>query len=196
MFFILRIIVPFQTVHADVKTHPEYSPLLSWDEIRTESFAIIYPGMYEQVAQGLYMLYGPMLDAEYIRFSALFNQELAPPISVRIYSDADEFYKLNALAPELGPEQTHSNIGAREISLIGDRIAVNITMWQAEAENAFRFELAQLFITELSNNQVPPAPQGKHWWICPRPGNLGWTVCRFKSRIASNHFQPGETLGA
>lgn len=101
------------------------------------------------------MLYGPMLDAEYLRFSTLFNQELTPPIFVRIYSNADEFYKLNALAPKLGPEQTHSNIGAREISLIGDRIAVNITMWQAEAENAFRFELAQLFITELSNNHVP-----------------------------------------
>ena len=156
LFLVLSIAVPSQTVHAGVQPSPEQSPLLRWGEIRTDSFAIIYEGMYEQVAQGLYTLYGPMLDAEYIRFSALFNQELTPPISVRIYSDADEYYKLNALAPELGPEQTHSNIGAREISLIGDRIALNITMWQAEAENAFRFELAQLFVTELSNNQIPP----------------------------------------
>ena len=152
---ILCLIIPFQAVNASVKTRPEKAPLSAWREIRTQSFAIIYPGIFEQIAQGLNMLYGPMLDSEYQRFSQLFQQELAPPISVRIYTDADEYYKLNALAPELGDEQTHSHIGAREISLIGDRVAANINMWQAEAENAFRFELAQLFVTEMSDNQIP-----------------------------------------
>jgi hypothetical protein len=127
-----------------------------WRQLRTQSFAIIYPQQFEALAQVLYAFYGKTLDAEYQRFSTLFNASLPLPISIRVYPTVDEYYRLNSLAPTIGLTDIHSHIGYREISVIGNNVTADTARWQAAALDAFRFELAILFTVQASNQKAPP----------------------------------------
>ena len=143
-----------------------------WLESRTQDFAIIYPTQYEMLGQAMFSLYGTTLDSEYQRFAGFFGASLQLPISIRIYPDIDEYKTLNAVAPELLPEGTHSHIGSREIALIGENIARNLDQWQLIGLDAFRYELAILFTEQLSAGKAPPGLLGGVGGYAQEPANL------------------------
>jgi len=129
---------------------------VGWKELRTKNFSIIYPDAFQSLAQVLYGLYGSTLDTEYERFATLFNASLPLPISIRVYPSVDEYVRLNSLAPKIGPKDTHSHIGSREISVIGSNITADLPKWQVAGIDAFRFELAVLFTEQATNQKAPP----------------------------------------
>jgi hypothetical protein len=131
-------------------------PEIEWREARTISFAVIYPAAHEVLGQGLYAYYGSSLDREYARFSAIFEESLPVPVSIRIYPNDIFFTCLNALAPPLSGGGTHSHIGSREISLIGAAIGMNPQQWLEDALSSLRFELAILFTERISEGKAPP----------------------------------------
>ncbi len=104
----------------------------------------------------MYIAYKDILDNEYDLYSRLFASSLPLPVTVRVYPNATEFYNLNPLAHTVVTGGTHSHVGFREIALIGDTIAANPLEWMGEAVNAFRFELAQLFVEQITGLKAPP----------------------------------------
>jgi hypothetical protein len=127
-----------------------------WGEFRTASFVIIYPLEYWILAQSTFDLYGDLIEYEYSRFVALYQDELTIPISIRIYPELDDYYRLNALAPMIDEGVTHSHIGTREIALIGEAIISDFAKWQSEAINSFRFEISMMFVEKITGGKAPP----------------------------------------
>ncbi len=147
-----------------------------WEEVRTKSFAVIYPnieGVEKETILHLYqsvlppdqrdlghvilVAYGDILEKEYQRATSLFGTELELPISVRVYPKEKDFILLNSYAPQITPGATHSHIGEVEISLIVENIIKNPLKWESEALNAFRYEMSALSIEKLSKGKAPPA---------------------------------------
>ena len=126
-----------------------------WRESRTEVFSIIYATEDAALAQSLIAQFGSWFDDTYAQFSRVFGVALPLPLSIRIYPRLIHYDCLNPFAPRLAPGDTHSHVGAREIALIGDSILSDFDSWQAEAQNAFRFELVTLFAEKLSEGTAP-----------------------------------------
>jgi hypothetical protein len=143
-------------VQAAVPSSVPAQSAVGWRELRTKNFSIIYPDAFESLAQALYGLYGQILDSEYERFASFFNASLTLPISIRIYPTVNDYVKLNSLAPKIGPKDTHSHIGDREISVIGSNVTADLAQWQIAGLDAFRFELAVLFTGQATNQKAPP----------------------------------------
>lgn len=131
---------------------------IEWREVRTQSFAIIYPAANEELAHTVLDLYGRTLDADYARFASLFETSLPLPISIRIYPTEDKYYRLNELVPALEPGATHSHVGTREIALIDENITLDVD-WQQKALSALRYEVAILFVEQITDGKAPPGLQ-------------------------------------
>ncbi|KAA3648668.1 MAG: hypothetical protein DWQ07_00275 [Chloroflexi bacterium] len=130
-----------------------------WSELRSESFALLYPRSQEALAQGVFNIYRDTLETEYARYSAAFESTLTLPILVRIYPTANDYFCLNPLASELAVEATHAHVGNREIALIAESILADPFAWDTSAVNAFRHELAALFVVSLSEGAAPAGLQ-------------------------------------
>lgn len=147
-----------------------------WDEIRTKSFVIIYPAiegaekeqilsLYEHLlppdqrdlGHVILIAYGDTIEKEYQRATNLFGTTLDLPISIRVYPKEANYFSLNAYAPSIKPNATHSHIGDVEISLIAENIIKNPLKWESEALNAFRYEVSALLVEKLSKGKAPPA---------------------------------------
>jgi hypothetical protein len=129
--------------------------LIRWQETRSRAFTFIYPldsTSSRQVAQQ----YADPLDAEYDRFAALFETEIQLPLAVRIYPSPADYSCLNPLAPPVPAGQFHSHVGGREIALIGETIDQRNEAWQLEALDSLRYELAVLFVIQVSAGKAPP----------------------------------------
>jgi hypothetical protein len=150
---VMVLVAPLCQVAAAPSAQDTYG---DWQELTTNSFAIIFPSDYALLAQILLNNYGETLDAEYARFAATFDAQLSLPVTIRIYPQETDYLELNVLAPQLGPGAMHSHIGSREIALIGANIIANLPRWQIEGLNAFRYELAILFTRQVSEKKAPP----------------------------------------
>jgi hypothetical protein len=147
------VMVSFQRASAEsffLPSDDEYD----WQETRTTNFSIIYPAEYEQLAS-LVVFLGPNLDFEYERLSALFDTTLLSPISIRIYPTVVEFQKLNPLAIIPDDQMIHSHIGVREIVLIAQNMVLANRDWRQDGLNAIRYELAVLFVQNLTDKKAP-----------------------------------------
>lgn len=130
-----------------------------WDEIRTEHFAVIFQDDMAELANFIVALFGDQLDSEYLRLSSLFEAELPPPISIRIYPTANQFQKLNADPSSFDPESTHAHVGTREIAIIVGNLSLTTMISVQNQErvlNDLRYELAHLFVAEISSAEAPP----------------------------------------
>lgn len=147
----------------------------TWDEVRTDSFVIIYPlieGATKETILALYgsqlpsgqqdlghlilYAYGKALEKEYQRSQILLNVDLDLPISVRVYPRVSDYYYLNAYAAPMPPGATHGHVGEKEISLIAENIAKDPLVWQVQALNAFRSELSAIAVEKLTKGKAPP----------------------------------------
>lgn len=99
--------------------------------------------------------FGRELDAEFSRFSALY--ETSPPvaITIRIYPDIGAFSCLNSPSMEIDTGTLHSNSGGREIALIGNNIRENFAVWIAQDINLIRYELSLIFARQVAGDQLP-----------------------------------------
>lgn len=127
----------------------------NWSELRSSSFALLYPLGQDVLAQSVFSLYGDTLENEYRRFSAAFDSQLSLPVLVRIYPTSNDYLCLNPLVTELAVQATHAHVGNREIALIAENILADPSSWQSNAVNAFRHELAALFVVALSEGTAP-----------------------------------------
>jgi hypothetical protein len=126
-----------------------------WLELRTEHFAILYQVDDYPLAFALQNDKGPILDRLFVDFNALFRVQLDGPLTIRIYPDISAYETLNAVAPPVLEDATHSRIGRREIALFAGNIFNQPNRWDQESMNALYYELAILFAIEASQNQAP-----------------------------------------
>ena len=103
----------------------------NWSELRSSSFALLYPLGQDALAQSVFSLYGDTLENEYRRFSAAFESQLSLPVLVRIYPTVNDYLCLNPLAGELAVQATHAHVGNREIALIAENILADPSSWQS-----------------------------------------------------------------
>lgn len=129
---------------------------LDWTETRTGSFALLYPEGDEIAGRAVSLFDPEVLDAEYARFSALFEASLSLPVSIRVYPTAIDYYCLNGGPPEIPAGMMHSHIGAREIAFIAENILVNFQGWVSNHQDMFRYEQAVLFAEQITAGQAPP----------------------------------------
>ncbi len=127
---------------------------LTWGETRTAAFTFTYQAS-APLGADLAAQYGELLDAEYIRFAKLFAASLPLPISVRLYPNERDYYCFNPLAPQIPVGQAHSHVGGREIALIAQNITDHADAWQIEALNNLRYELAILFVNQITGEKAP-----------------------------------------
>jgi hypothetical protein len=129
---------------------------LRWQEHSEGSFVIIFTGNNANLAQEFISNFADLLEVEFQNYAVLFGIKLETPITVRIYPSDVEYYCLNALAPLISSEDTHSHIGSREIALIGNVINRNPSMWSSRAINAMRHEFAVLYAEKITDGKAPP----------------------------------------
>ena len=151
----------------------------SWNELRSPSFALLYPLGQDVLAQSVFTLYGDTLEKEYQRLSAAFESQLNLPVLVRIYPSVKDYFCLNPLAGELAVLATHAHIGNREIALIAENMLLDASAWQTNAVNAFRNELAALFVVSMSEGHAPAGLQAGVGGYAEDP------VTTFSSRFAA-----------
>jgi len=127
-----------------------------WREINSEKFVVLYTASQISMAQEIHENYIGQLEAEFAKYQKAFSSELPTPITIRIYPSEAEYSCLNALAPLITTEDSHTHIGTREIALIARAINSNPLNWENHAANALRHELAVLFAEHITNGNAPP----------------------------------------
>lgn len=132
------------------------APNLEWLERRTPEFALVYSRVDSRLQQPFSGQLAPQLQADYLRFSQLFDAALPLPITLRAYPDLQQYLCLNPVAAPPPPNVFHSHIGAREIVLISQFMDFERDGWQSDLINAVRYEMALLFVEQISDGQAPP----------------------------------------
>jgi hypothetical protein len=95
------------------------------------------------------------LDHEYDQFEKFFGVQLNKPISIRFYTNILEFECSNAYGYELAPGEAHTSIGQREIAFVKDRLDLSSIGGKSMFMNAFRNELAGLFVNYITDSKAP-----------------------------------------
>lgn len=129
---------------------------LTWLDQTVGSFVIVYTSRNVNLAQEFISNFGEPLEMEFQNYSLLFGVQLETPITVRIYPTKNDYFCLNALAPLITDEDTHSHIGSREIALIGTAINRYPDLWYSKALNAMRHEFAALYSENITAGNAPP----------------------------------------
>jgi hypothetical protein len=119
------------------------------------SYALLYPEGDHLTSSALSLFDAESMEAEYARFSALFEIALPLPISIRVYPTESHYYCLNAGPPEIPVGAMHSHIGAREIAFISENILGNSRGWLLNYREMFRYEQAVLFAEQITAGQSP-----------------------------------------
>ncbi|NMB89059.1 MAG: hypothetical protein GYA17_11925 [Chloroflexi bacterium] len=129
----------------------------SWKNASTQHFSVLYTEEYAVLNTMLTAgSHGRLLDAEYERFNALFEETLPQPVSIRIYPDPQTYACLNSVAGEVSLNLSHTSSGSREIALIGNNILANMPFWAEHSLNMIRYDLGSLFVKQASANAAPP----------------------------------------
>jgi len=154
--FLAVCIFVFSTRPVSAREPAAYCPPqnIVWQEQRTESFALIFP---EASADSELVSYiAAIADSEIELLDQFFGGvEISKPINLRFYPSELQFTCLNTDAPELPEGYTHARIGGREIAFIEANINLDLKDWQAQIQNAVRFELTALVITEITDHKTP-----------------------------------------
>lgn len=127
-----------------------------WRELDSQSFVILYTASNVTLAKEIEAGYIQTVEAELPLYEAAFGTQLDIPITIRLYPTLREYGCLNALAPILTEDDSHSHIGSREIALIATVINRSPMTWEEQAVNALRHELAVLFGEQISSGEAPP----------------------------------------
>jgi len=143
-------------VQATPRAQTTCAGTLHWQNQTVGSFVVVYTRDNLDVAKEFISDFGEPLEAEFQNYAALFGISLETPITIRIYPTLDDYECLNALAPLLREEDTHSHIGGREVALIGEAIKANLSNWTSTARNAMRHEIAVLFAEKITESHAPP----------------------------------------
>lgn len=148
---LLVLLLPLAAHPAAAQTCPP----IPWEQTSTRSFTFVYP-QGEPLGAQIAAQYGSLLDAEYNRFTRLFQISLLTPLTVRLYPTGANYACLNPLAPVIPIGQMHSHAGIREIALIAQYILADPESWQQQALDLLRHELAILFAQQLGGGKTPP----------------------------------------
>jgi hypothetical protein len=143
-------------VGASFQTQSVCGEELDWLDRPWGSFVFVFTADNTDLVQEFLRNFEEPLTLEFQKYTALFGTELEIPITIRIYPSLEDYNCLNALAPVLGVEDTHSHIGGREIALIGETINADPALWYSTARNAMRHEIAILFAEKLTESHAPP----------------------------------------
>ncbi len=127
-----------------------------WREINSDQFVVLYTASHISLAEEISETYLQPIKGELDKYSIAFSSSIYTPITIRIYPSETEYYCLNALAPLINSEDSHSHIGTREIALIANVINRSPMTWDAQAINAIRHEIAVLFGEQISSGKAPP----------------------------------------
>jgi len=127
-----------------------------WREIRSEQFVVLYSASQISLAEEISEKYVSLLRDDLAKYAIAFSTELPTPITIRLYPTEFEYYCLNALAPLISSDDSHSHIGNREIALIAKAINARRFSWEAGALNILRHEVAVLFAEVLTDGNAPP----------------------------------------
>jgi hypothetical protein len=132
---------------------PAFAQDGSWNALPLGQFVVVYQKPFELDALTFTAQFEPDVNDAYSELSALYATELDPPITIRLYPDADTFQQLNALVPNLGEGVYHAHSGAREIALVAP---FPPDLFNTEAiVNVIRHELNGLFLYQLSDGRLP-----------------------------------------
>lgn len=152
---VLLGIIP-QPGSASARLQGGCSENLVWREQTVGSFVVVFTANNVNLAQEIISNFGDQLEVEFQNYAAMFGTELDIPITIRIYPSKTDYTCLNALAPLINVEDTHSHIGSREIALIGEAINRNPNLWFSTSFNAMRHEFAVLYAERISDGNAPP----------------------------------------
>ena len=117
---------------------------------------VLYTASHVSLAEEISQNYLQKFEDEFFKYAIAFSTEITTPISIRIYPSETEYFCLNAFAPLITSEDSHSHIGTREIALFANVINRSPMTWDAQALNAIRHEIAILFGEKLSAGHAPP----------------------------------------
>jgi len=133
---------------------------LEWLETQAADFAIQYTPSNASLAQTFDSpRWQEQLTAEYARFKALFETDLAVVPTIRIYPDADAYICLNSPLENLDFNSRlflHSALGKAEIALIADNLIQNYPIWAAQELDLLRYDLGVLFAKQVAGDRLPP----------------------------------------
>ena len=144
------------TVHASPRFQFDCPPDYLWREIDSGHFVVLYTASHVSLAEEISQNYLQKFEEEFSKYAIAFSTEISTPISIRIYPSETEYFCLNAFAPMITSEDSHSHIGTREIALFANVINRSPMTWDAQAINAIRHEIAILFGEKLSDGHAPP----------------------------------------
>jgi hypothetical protein len=97
-----------------------------------------------------------VLDREYETYQKFFGINLNTPITIRVYKNLLEYTCTNVIGKQIAPGKVHTTIGQREIGVIGDQLILHSAAGKDVFLNGFRYELAGLFVNQLTDNKAPP----------------------------------------
>lgn len=118
-----------------------------WKEQRTQRFAILYIGGYEDTAQQ----YAGFVDSIYDEMAALFGHRTATPIKLRLYPTIERYQQVNPLARSMPGIVAHADARRREVAVI---LAQTSAQTDVEIQNNIRHELAHIIASELSGDRL------------------------------------------
>lgn len=153
----IQLILPAEYHSANAAPNPQENCNyeLFWTQQNTDSFAVVYPLEYVNLAQLVVTVARDELDKAYSNYSTAFGVPLEPPITIRVYPSLEDYYCLNALVPRLGGGAVHAHVGSSEIALFGNEINANLDTWRPAATNSLKYELAVLFAEKLTDGNAP-----------------------------------------
>jgi hypothetical protein len=145
-----------QSVDAKSLTQADCPIDYVWKQKISGDFVVLYTASHVVLAEEISEKYVRQFGDEFAKYEIAFSTTISTPITIRIYPSELEYYCLNALAPLISSEDTHSHIGTREIALIAKVINRSPMTWDSQAMNAIRHEIAVLFGEKITNGKAPP----------------------------------------
>ena len=166
---------------------------VTWQERRTQHFALLYPTEAEATAAQ----YAQFVDGIYDEISTFWDYRTPPPVVLRIYPTLELYYEVNPLAAKVPGVVAHAHTGRREIS-----IAIPQTAGQSDEEirNNVRHELTHIVAADLSGGRLTtPWQEGIAQYVEHPTQHLERKMELMRQIIAENsllswrdHNHPGE----
>jgi hypothetical protein len=147
---------PAKSIYAASRKQVDCTLEYVWRQINAGQFVVLYTSSHISLAEEISEKYINNLETEFSKYLTAFSSPITTPITIRIYPSRNEYFCLNALAPMIGPDDSHSHIGTREIALIADVIDRSPMTWETQAMNALRHEIAILFAEKITDGKAPP----------------------------------------
>jgi hypothetical protein len=119
-----------------------------WLDRATGHYSLVYAEGSEADAD----YYAAFADELYAWEARLFATDIEKPITLRLYPTLESYFQANPLAAQIAGVVAHANAGRREIAIALPRVAA---LGDEDRRNNVRHELAHLFLSALSDDQMP-----------------------------------------